>query len=382
MSDFIFRIHPNIILGSYTTSRMGQYIRAWGSKFMLVMDPVLKQVGLSDKINRSLSERNINFFTYENIPSVSDAQTLQDALNLAHEAHVDAIIATGGAKAINLGRAISALFNEKKDVYTFVDGEMPSSAPLPLALIPTTARDCFAFTERIPIADSRSSKIKLLKTQEALCKLALFDPTMMTTLTENQTTSMAMEILLMDIEAYISQKSNFFSDMLVEKSIELLSYTQEASQTVTVTTPKEALFAQAGCLASLAVATSAPGAGTLLSQCINSRFKLNRSLVAAILLPHIIEDTIKFRLSRLSHLAKISRIVPKDAEDNVAAQKLSENVRQNLAKANLPARLKELKISVEQLAFAAEDTGDLEYSASLQRSMTSDDLFDIIKLAF
>ena len=53
-----------------------------------------------------------------------------------------------------------------------------------------------------------------------------------------------------------------------------------------------------------------------------------------------------------------------------------------MAKANLPTRLKDLSVSIEQLALAAEDAGKLEYANFLPRSMTSDDFFELIKAAY
>ena len=49
---------------------------------------------------------------------------------------------------------------------------------------------------------------------------------------------------------------------------------------------------------------------------------------------------------------------------------------------NIPARLKDLSLSIEQLALAAEDAGELDLMNSLQRSMTTDDLFELIKKAY
>ena len=135
-------------------------------------------------------------------------------------------------------------------------------------------------------------------------------------------------------------------------------------------------------MASLAAASSAPGLGTLLSLCINSRFTVSRSLIASILFPSIIEDAGKFKIERVEKLAHISRIVPSDIRGEDAVARFAEYIRQLLAKANLPSRLKELSISIEQLALAAEDAGQLELVNTLPRSMTSDDLFDFIKLAY
>ena len=54
MADFIFKISPNIVLGSYTVSRLGQYAQEFGKKFMVILDPILKEQGVSQKIVQSL----------------------------------------------------------------------------------------------------------------------------------------------------------------------------------------------------------------------------------------------------------------------------------------------------------------------------------------
>ena len=382
MSDFIFRIQPNIVLGSYTTSRLGQYIRDYGSKFMVIIDPILKQVGNAEKITNTLTDRKIDFFTFDEIPEGADTQVVTDALRLAREAHVHCIIAVGGAKTLNVARAVASLYHETHELYDFLDGTMPTTAPLPLVAVPTTMRDSFIFTNCITINDARSSKVKILKTQPNLCKLVLFDPNLTSTLTENQTASMAIETLCLATEAYLNQKATFFSDMIAEKSAELLSYAMDGSPTLTITTPQEVLYSQAGCMASLAAASSSIGASTLLSLCINSRYKISRSLSTSILFPHIIEDAAKFRSDRLAKLSRIVRACPADTPDNEAVTAFAEYVRQHIAKANLPARLKDLNVSIEQLSLCAEDAGEIELINSMQRSMTSDDLFDIIKTAY
>ena len=83
MSDFIFKIQPNIVLGSYTTSRLGQYVKDWGSKFMVIVDPILKQVGNAEKVTKSLEDRGIDFFVFEEIPEGADTEVITNALSLA-----------------------------------------------------------------------------------------------------------------------------------------------------------------------------------------------------------------------------------------------------------------------------------------------------------
>jgi len=382
MADFIFRIQPNIVLGSYTTSRLGQFARDYGSRYMVILDPILKEVGTSAKVLQSLTDRKIDFFTFDELTSSTDTQVVNTALSLAREAHIHGVIAAGGAKTLNVARAVCALYNESHDLYDFIDGATPTSAPLPLICVPTTMRDAFMFTDRTPVVDARSSQIKLLKTQNGLCRLALFDPNLTVTLTENQVASMSIETLCLAVEAYLSQKATFFSDMIVEKAIELIGYAMDGSPTLTVVTPQEVLLSQGGCMASLGSASSALGISSLLALCLNARYKISRSLTTAILFPYVIEDAAKFRTDRLAKVARILRTAPAEAKDADAVVSLAEYIRQHLAKANLPTRMKDLSITIEQLALVAEDAGQLELINSLPRSMTADDLFDLIKLAF
>ena len=176
MSDFIFKISPNIMLGSYLTARLGQFVKEWGTKYMLILDPDLQDFDIGDKIQNSLTERKIDFFVFNDLPVTPDSSDVERALKLAREAHVHGVIVAGDTKTANIARAVCALYNEVHDLYDYMDGAVPTSAPLPLINIPTTMRDAFLFTDKTPIIDARNRKTKVLKTQAGLCKLALFDP--------------------------------------------------------------------------------------------------------------------------------------------------------------------------------------------------------------
>ena len=382
MADFSFKVSPNILLGSYTASRIGSSVTAWGTRFMLIVDPILRENGSAEKITKALDDRKIDYFIFDELSKGGESEILERTLKLAREAHIHGVIAVGGGKPLSIARALCSLYNEIHDLYDFLDGSVPQTAPLPLICIPTTIRDAFIFTDLIPLVDARNSTLKLLKAQHGICKLVLFDPTLTTTLTENQLESMSLETLCLATESYLSQRENFFSDMIAEKAVELFSYALDGSQSLTITTPKEELLSQAGCMSSLAAATSSIGIASLLAMCINARYKISRSLVTTILFPYMIEECAKFKADRIASIAKKMNIASEEQNSEEASHAFAENIRQRIAKANLPARLKDLSISLEQLALAAEDAGQLDIIHSLPRSMNSDDLFGLIKTAF
>lgn len=382
MADFIFRLNPNIILGPYTISRLGPQVHEWGTRYMVIMDPFLNEAKLAEQIMQSLIDRKIESFVFAEITDGPTSKTIERALSLAREGHVHGIITIGGEKAIQVGRAVAAFYHEIHDFYNFLDGALPNTTPIPCICIPTTYRSPYTFTQEIPIIDSRNHQLKLLRVQSSVCKLILIDPNLMLTLTENQKATLSIELIGIAVEAYLSQKANFFSDMFVEKGLEILSYALDGSPTLDITTPEEVLLAQAGCMISMAASASSLGMGSLLSASIYSRYHKSKSLVSSILLPFALEDALKFKVAKIEKLAHTIRACNEETTGEDAAKSLVDYVRQKIAKANLPTRLKDLGLTIEQLSLPVEDIKDVNLINNLPRSMTTDDLFDFVKLAY
>lgn len=382
MADFNFKISPNITLGSYAVNRLGQFVREWGSRYMVIIDPMLQDAGLDEKIKQSLDDRKVDYFVFDEIPSAADSSVVQSALELARNAHVHGIIAAGGMKALSIGRAVAALYNEVHDLYEYVDGATPLSAPLPLICIPGNLRDGFLFSDVTPLIDGRNRKLKLMKTQKGLCKLAIFDPNVTTGLTDNQLASLKLQMLCIATECYLSQDANFFSDTICEKAIELIGYSLDGAPTLTQNNTSELFLAQAGCMTSLAAGVSSIGPASLLALTMNARYKLNRSITSDILFPYIVEDAVKYKTEKLAKVARLLSVATETSTNDAAAAALAENMRNRLAMANLPPRLKDLSVTIENLTLCAEDAGDLELINHMPRSMSSDDLFDFIKQAY
>ena len=104
--------------------------------------------------------------------------------------------------------------------------------------------------------------------------------------------------------------------------------------------------------------------------------------MSSILLPYALEDAANYKASRLDKIAHLLRTCPDDINGDEAVKSLIEYVRQKIAKYNLPTRLKDLNLTVENLSLAIEDVGSVDIMNELPRSMTTDDLFSFIKIAF
>ena len=138
MADLQFKISPNIVLATYISSRLGLYAKEWGERYMVIVDPVLKEVHNMDTLYESLSTRHIDYFIFDEIDFSADSETVKRALALARNAHVQGVIAIGGSSVFGIARTVCALFNETNDIYDVLDGADPNNWT-PASIIPTSS---------------------------------------------------------------------------------------------------------------------------------------------------------------------------------------------------------------------------------------------------
>jgi len=349
---------------------------------MLIADPFLKEFGVTEKAVAALEEKGIAVFVFDDIPAAATSETLQQALSLARGAHVHGVISLGGLRTASLGRAVASLYNEVHDVYDFMGGVQPYSAALPFIEVPSTCRDPYVFLDRTPVIDARNRQVRLMKTQPAVCKAVVIDPNLYMHMSPNTAVSMVFHAVTLAIEGYVSTKSNFFSETILGKAIEMLLLALDPEQSKLVGTPSEMLIAQGGCMASMGVAISSPGVATAISQACNARYKSQSSLVCAVLLPYIMEDASRAKVDRIATIGKMLGVNPNGQTASETARAATDDIRRRLALAGLPTRLKDLGLSIDQLVPAVEDAAALDIMNYIPRAMSRDDLFDLVKQAY
>ncbi len=64
------------------------------------------------------------------------------------------------------------------------------------------------------------------------------------------------------------------------------------------------------------------------------------------------------------------------------AKNAIEEIRRRLAQANLPTRLKDIGLSIEQLVAISEDAVSLSFMNYIPKPMRSDDVFELLKQAY
>ncbi|MCR5699429.1 MAG: iron-containing alcohol dehydrogenase [Treponemataceae bacterium] len=382
MADFIFKISPNIMLGTYLSSRLGQYAKDYANRFMVIIDSALQKTDIEAKLRTTLEDSKIDFFVYKEVPANPDSSTLEKVLWLAREAKIKGVIAVGSDNTTNFGKAVAMFYYQKNDVYSYIDNTEFENDALPFICLSTNLHDKFLFSNRVLVVDARNRKTVLLKSKKPVCDLVVIDPDFNIKNGEHQKFLDSMNCLNLALETYVSQKANFFSDMLIEKAVSLLAAGLKAEDGLEDNQTSAELLSESGVLVSLAAASSGYGAVSALSTVMQGRFQIDSSFSTAILMSSFIEDCSKIKLDKIAKIAKMMNVSTEADSEEQAKTNLINYINDLLSKNNIPSKLKSLSVAMEQLASVAENAGNLDIIEGFHRSMNADDLFELVKQAY
>lgn len=386
MPDFSFHVRPRIWVGPDALLRLpllaGELTGEGRPRCMLVADPLLYESKMVERVQTLLEERGIQVLVFDEVGDRATSKVADDALRLARGSRSPLIIALGGLKTLMIGRTAAALALGELDVDAALDGVEPKGERVPLIEIPTSLRHPFLTRDCILLPDGRDRRIRLAQIPGSAPAVALIDPGLSASLSPKLSASCVIDSLLGTVEAYVSAKSSFMSDILLEKAAISLS----AALNGLIARPDDPAARAEGWkgsfLSSLGLGMSAPGLGCALALAINARWPVPKAALAAILLPYSMELASKSRLEKVAALATLFGEDVADSSPQEAAAKAVEWLRTRLGLLKVPSRLKDFDLVLDRLVECARDARELDFMNYLPRAASVDDVFDFVKTAF
>jgi len=384
MGDFVFNLSPTLVAGKDVLLSLGERVQKYGQRFMLILDPSFKDMEVVLSIKRSLEQKALKLFSFDGVKKSVDTETVLRTLKLARAAHIDAVIVLGDVITCSLAKAISALYNETKPIYNYLEGQPIEESPLPLIQIPTSCDNPFLFSTSLYLADSRNRHIAQLKCKEDISSLVFFDSNVFKSLSLNNVNLTIFAGLALAIDAYVSRKANFFSDALLKKAISLFVHAFRVLNENLAGASIEDIIAQATLLNAVALSSSSPGIAMAIAEVGNGKYDLSIPQLLAIMLAPLLEDSIP---SNLSKVADVASFFLKDSDRaglglEEVTHKGIEELTNILLKLGLPAKLQSLDLELEDLTSMADTALNVDFINYIPRSMTSLDILELLKKAY
>ncbi len=386
MADFTFSVRPRISLGPDTLLRLpllaGEYAGSASPRALLVVDPLLSESKTIDRVRSLLEDRGVQVLVFDELPDRATSRAADDALRLARGARAPLVIGLGGLKTLMVARAVAAVAPSRLDIDAVLDGQTTGCPSLPLIEIPTSLRHGFMTDESFFLVDGRDRRVRLVRSPGSGPVAVLVDPNLSASLSPKLASTCVLAGLMGAVESYVSARSSFMSDLLLERAVSSLAKALD----ILVARPDDPTARveawRGAFLASVGQGLSAPGIGTALSLAINARYPVPKSSLAAILLPYSMESASKSRLEKVAALLPLLGEEADGMPDGEAAAKSVEWLRTRLGVLKIPSRLKDFDLSLDRLVETARDARELDFVNYLPRAVSVEDVFDFVKTAF
>jgi maleylacetate reductase len=346
-----------IIFDVGALSKLGDATAAYGwEHIMLCTSPSLRKNGTIDIIEKTLQDRLA--VTFDSVLSHVQENQLNEALQLAQEYEVDAVIGLGGGSPIGMAKAISMHLEARRTGVTESHSTYPTEQPLVATIaIPTT----YAGSEMTPTygvtreMDDGSTRKITVRDSKIAPKLVIYDPTLTINLPPSVTAATGINGLAHCIEAIYSTTRHPLSTAAALSGIKhitasLLRCYQQGDDLGARTEMLLGAHLGGACLATVAM-----GVHHGTCHVLGGTAGVAHGVANSIILPH----AIRFNLDTVAPLIAQAGEAMGIARDGKSDEKIGEQVAQyvyNLVgQMDLPQRLRDVGVPKDLLPKLAEN---------------------------
>lgn len=142
MKNFTFNFSTKIIFGKDAESRVGNEIKNFGANKILLYyydDKIIKNIGLYDKVIKSLRDCNLIFIELPGVLPNPRISLVRKGIKICRDEGIDFILAIGGGSVIDSAKAIATGVFYEGDAWDFYEKKAVPEKVLNLGTILTIA---------------------------------------------------------------------------------------------------------------------------------------------------------------------------------------------------------------------------------------------------
>jgi len=344
-----------IIFGPGSLNQVGAEAKRLGSKALVVLGrSAMRKSGALDRLTHLLTENNLEYIIYENIPSDPTVETVDDGANLARKGSCNLLIALGGGSVLDTGKAISAMVTNEGSVADYQEiegkGRKFQHKPIPFIAIPTTSGTGSEATRNAVITNTKLGLKKSIRDPWLLPEVALVDPELTLSLPPYITAVCGGDALTQCIESFLGKKNQEITDILALHAIGLIgkSLVKAVKEGKNLEARKD--MAIAALLSGLCLSNSGLGAAHALSHPLGVYYKIPHGLSCAVLLPYVMEFNLPVVTKKLAKIAESLGENISLLSEMEAAQRAVEKIKEILSQAGIKSNLSEWEIKKEDFS--------------------------------
>ena len=206
MDNFSFYNPTQIEFGADKEQLIGQILAKHGIKNVLLTygSERIKRDGLFATVSASLNTHGIRFVECGGIVSNPVISKVRDAIELAREHKVDAILSVGGGSVLDSAKSIAAGTLYQGDVWDLFIGKGQIAAALPVFAILTLAATGSEMNSGAVVTNDDTKEKFAINSVHTFPKVSIVNPALMQTVSRDYLVYSAADIIAHSIEGYFT----------------------------------------------------------------------------------------------------------------------------------------------------------------------------------
>ncbi len=288
---------------------------------LLITDPYMKECGYCERLQTPLEESGIAYGLFSGCVPDPTTDSVYAALAEFHNGDYDCVVALGGGSSLDTAKAVAVLAEHGG---VMRDYKVPRQvvSGLPIIAIPTTAGTGSEATRVSVITDTETQEKMLCMGLGLMPVAALVDFELTLTMPYRLTADTGIDTLCHAMEAYVSRKSNPFTDSVALTAMRTIYQNiRTACAEPDNREAREAMMlaaTQGGIAFANASVTLIHG----MSRPIGAIFHVPHGLSNAMLLPEVTAWSIDHAPVRYAHCARYMGIAGESHDDEEACARL------------------------------------------------------------
>jgi len=347
----------------------------------LITDPGVVKAGICKRV---LDGVGAEVFTFEGVEPEPHYELIEGCVQFLKQKSCDLIIGLGGGSAMDCAKMAAVMMRNAGNVTDYFGADRIPNPGLPVIAIPTTAGTGSEATPACVFVDPKDRVKKGVRSDFIVPEVALLDPLLTLGLPQPLTASTGMDALTHAIEAYVSLRVTLMSDLVAEKSIQLIGDHLCVAYSNGNDVSARYGMLMASFLGGLALAVAGVGAVHALAHTLGGMHKIPHGVANALLLPYVMEFN---RIGCRERFARVASLLGEGVEGlslDMASQRAVESVRNLAQDVGIPQRLRDLNIPEDSIDLIAErsiETGQ-RLLVNNPRVMGVDEAKEILKIAY
>ena len=310
------------------------------SSVLIVTDKGIVNNGLVDPVEAALQASGVSYCIYADTQPNPTVQNVEDALQVYHVNHCDALIAVGGGSSMDCAKAVGARVAYPKRTVNQLGGKLKVWRKLPtLIAIPTTAGTGSETTLAAMITDSKTHHKYAIMSFPLIPKYAVLDASLTYSLPPHLTSTTGVDALTHAVEAYIGRSTSKETRRLSLEATKLVFENVEAAYKDGNNHTARENMLHAAYKAGIAFSKSYVGYIHAVAHSIGGKYGTPHGLANAVVMPYVLESYGKSVYKKLHRLGIAAGVATEEDAPMTGAIKFINAVKALNAGMNIPEKL-------------------------------------------